>query len=141
MKYLTLLLLLLCTTASADSIYLGGWSFHPNPTDEVNNSSHEMVVYERHKWFAGTFRNSFNHQTFVAGREIPMPVSQDFVEFSFLVGVSHGYRECYGAGEVGDRSKNCFVLAPNLKFKTDGPIKPSVLIFGGAVILAARIDW
>lgn len=141
MKYLLLIVSLLCTTVNADSLYLGGWSFHPSPSDEVNNSNHMMVVYERSQWFVGTFKNSYSDQTYALGREFIITESEGPLDLSILVGVSHGYKECYGPGDIGDEAKACFLVAPNIRFKNKSRVKPSILFFGGAVIATARIDW
>jgi hypothetical protein len=122
----------LSAKASADSVYLGGWSKHLSSGNY--NSNHKLVAYERDKKIVGHFVNSYDRDTWFAGQKISW--SARGYEYGIYAGVTYGYRACLGRRE--SHAIICPAIAPFLSY-TRHKIQPSIIMLADAVAITLRI--
>jgi len=131
---LVLILAIYAGSAKAETaVLLGGWSDHL-VTDGDYNESHEATIIEHNSWMAGRFTNSYDRNTWFAGKGW----SKQWGNWrgSVHAGVMHGYRSCYG--DDGDNATVCPMVYPALTY-TRYAVQPQVGLLGEAVVAIVRI--
>jgi len=129
--------------AAADRLYLGALSEHPfaDPRYEFNEA-HRLIAYERHNWVAGYFDNSYDEDTFLAGRKFSAHLGA--FEFSAIVGASYGYRDCVkGRDWPVNHRRVCPVAIPAVTYtglETQLNARPTLMMAGEAVVLTVSVD-
>ena len=94
MKTFILIFLLSITTCSADSLIVGGWSYHHHPDDSVQyNSSHNVLGYEKslgkNSISLVVFKNSYYNNSFALFYTIPL-AEYTFKDLSISLNASAG---------------------------------------------------
>lgn len=118
------------------AVHLGGYSHHVATGSEYDyNSNHQLTAIEYGSFMAGRFKNSYGRETQI----IAYGWSEQWGDWrgSVHVGLTRGYRSCYG--DRGDKARICPVAFPALYY-TKYRMQPGVLLFGEAIALAVRIE-
>lgn len=139
MKYLIALLLTISFNASATSVLLGGWSHHLNAGDY--NEKHDFLAVEYNQWVGGTFINSHNNRSYIAGYDFVYETQ--YVNFGAITGIVKGYTK----DDLGSNYDWLIVgsdfmpaVVPYVQINTPY-VKPVVGLLGQAVFLTFRVDF
>lgn len=140
-KLLIALLALSPMAATANGLYVGGWSNHlSGSTDKSGyeyNEKHDLIAVEYNQIFVGTMLNSYSSRSFVAGYSFDLYETK-YIDFKLLAGAVHGYTEAQNdIARLG--SVNGFV-APVVELNTPH-IKPTVMLFGEALTLTFKYEF
>jgi hypothetical protein len=127
---LTLLVLSVPALAQDLSITLGHYSVHL-VSEDTTNSEHALIGVRYHHAFGATFINSYGRRTYAVGYTDSVPFTVNS-ELYGIVGVTHGYRQCYG--DNGDSAKVCPLGAGGWRYTANEHLQPGVLVAGDAVL-------
>ena len=125
------------STAEGNHIYTGAWSYHylkDLKYKKQYNETNYLVGIQHENLFIGTFNNSYEQQTYIAGLYYPLFFEGEVVEISAAVGGSYGYKQCYGAGKSTDKAKFCGLILPEITINL-GVIKPTIILIGTDVLV------
>lgn len=132
------LVLVLSTGVVAETrLAAGGWSHHWWSSNNVTNSNHKILGIEHDGYSFGKFDNSYGRETYFIARNWRTPIAED-VNFTASLGVSKGYRTCYGDDESGSN------ICPHgyIGFEYDRyRIVPSIKIQPGVVVFSPEIKF
>lgn len=148
MKTKILMLILTCAfldliqaKALADAIYVGAWSKHINPSDQVNNENHKMIAVEYKGYLVSSFENSFGNHTVALGKRFELFETENF-KGAVYIGATYGYQ-----GSCDQRSKKrsnksvvCPLVVPEIvytKYKT----QIAVSLMGNAIAMGPRWEF
>lgn len=118
------------------SVHLSGYSYHVATGHKYDyNSNHQLTAIEYGSFMVGRFKNSYSRET----RIIAYGWSKQWGNWrgSVHVGLTHGYRSCYG--DEGDTARVCPVAFPALYY-TKYRVQPGVIMFGEALALTVRVE-
>ena len=132
-KLLAILCLISSPQAFTDSLTLGGLSTHL-ASDNTTNNFHRVVKYERNKWSATYARNSFDQDIWMISKRVKSHSSNNL---SFNIGLVYGYSQCYGP-PIKNKRVFCPMIAP--EYQWGGPVTPSIMLFGDAVVLLVKFE-
>lgn len=114
--------------ARADSLLLGGWSYHLDPQLPHYNSDHNFRGIEVNNFFAAQLTNSYYQETTLVGYQQKFITTPSF-SVAVVPHISYGYRDCGGGTIEGGEKKYCPAVALQFQY-TRYRIKPSLLING-----------
>ncbi len=130
--------------ANDNHIYLGAWSFHSKDEwakGKEYNETNELYAIQYNKFFVGTFNNSYYERTYAAGLYFPTDFQNTIIEVSAIIGVTHGYKECYGPGDPNEDTKTCFLLMPEFTLNV-GKLKPSLTFLSSQIaVLSIKTEF
>jgi hypothetical protein len=134
---LTALAVFLClsqATFAETALKFGGVSYHL-VSETYTNSFHRTLVIESNGYSVGYARNSYDQDIFMAGAYFERPYKH--VTARIHLSAIYGYSQCYGEPN-GDPRRLCPMIAPELRL--NAPYKPSVTLFGDALVLTLTYD-
>lgn len=114
-------------------LYAGAWSKHLT-SDEELNEQHNLVAIEHNNWFAGTFKNSYDRESYAVARKFSWSYAE--LEGGVFVGAVRGYRRCWGDDDSSNNT--CPFAAPYVTWDA-GPVNPTVFLLGEALAISVRI--
>jgi hypothetical protein len=143
MKILILLLMFFSLSVNAHTneyLYLGAWSKHINDEGYEQNSTHNLIGYNKHGIVAGVFKNTYNDRAYFFGGELKSYQYKDF-QFNLYGVVVFGYYECFGGKPDGAQMRKiCPTLTPEFVY-TKYKLQPTVSILVKAVTVGARYQF
>lgn len=143
---LTLILSLISTYSLANEeepsldIYLGGWSYHVDAEFDYNES-HNMVAIEYENIVFGSFKNSFDEDTYLLGYHWYKDVDD------FRIGgmglLTHGYSKgrYYEAFYKKGSGQKVLPIPVVYVSYTKYPVQPVIGIMGNAITALVKIDF
>ena len=120
---------------SETAIHAGGYSYHVATGHKYDyNDWHRLAAVEHGSYMAGYFRNSYDRDTFfvVHGWQKQWGHWRGSVH----VGMTYGYRGCYG--DFDTKGRYCPVAFPALHY-TRYRVQPGLVLFGEAVAATVRV--
>ena len=118
------------------NIFVGAWSKHLISDDETLNEQHDLYAIEHNNWFAGTFKNSYNRESYAIARKFDWHYGK--LEGGVYVGAVRGYRRCWGDDD--SNTDTCPMIVPYLTWHT-GLVNPQLFLLGEAVAVSIRIGF
>ena len=137
MKSLILCLLLFCQVSLANSLYVGGWSYHMWGKKEVTNEEHHLIGFEKDTLFVGVYKNSYDDWTTVVAKRLEFMESSNW-KAAVNVGVIHGYKSCLRV-EMNTKT-TCIAVVPELSY-TRYKIQPTIVLLGAAIGLTFKVEF
>lgn len=116
----------------ADSLSLGGFSYHLGKHDEPLNSYHEIRGIEINNVHVIQLLNSHYQEVSAVGYEFHL-AKNETVSLSVMPALTYGYRDCSGSNDGTDK-KYCPTLVPIIRWHNFEIAEPSVAIFGSAIV-------
>lgn len=136
MKHLLYLLVILPCFSYAESLYLGGWSYHLNGGE--HNETHNYIALEKDNWTIGTFENSHYDQTYIGTYSFSL-YENSYLSSGVMTGMSYGY----DPEDVNFLNYNGFmpIAVPYVDLKFNHLINPRIGLLGQAVFITFKIDY
>jgi len=125
--------------SAENRLMIGGWSTHLT-TKDATNSNHKVLAIETHGWAAGYFQNSYDRPTWFVNKAWRWPglFGIEHLEAMAGVGISYGYRECFG--DRGSHARVCPDGVVGLAW-TQYRVIPSIKLKGDAVVFSPEIRF
>lgn len=135
----TILFLASDAIRAENRLLIGGWSKHLS-SKGATNENHKVVGIETHGWAAGYFENSFGRDSFFVNKAWRWSgiLGVEHLEAMAGVGVSYGYRKCWG--DDGDRAIVCPDGVIGLAW-TQWRLVPSIKLKGDALVFSPEIKF
>lgn len=132
-------LTMFASEARADRLMIGGWSTHLL-SEDTTNSNHKVLGVETHGWAAGYFQNSYDRPTWFINKSWRWEnfLSVKHLEALAGVGISYGYRECYG--DRGSHARLCPDGVVGIAW-TQWRVVPSIKLKGDALVFSPEVKF
>jgi hypothetical protein len=113
------------------NVFVGAWSKHLISKDL--NEEHRLFAVEHNNWFAGTFTNSYDRESYAVAHKFKWTYGE--LEGGVYVGAVRGYTRCWGDDD--SNTDTCPLAVPYIAY--DAPVAPQIMLIGEAVAVSIRI--
>ena len=136
-------LLVKCQSVRADSVILGGVSYH-FVSEDTTNSFHRAVIYNKGDYSVGYLRNSHDNDSFMGAYRVWGEVGKG-ITTDIYAGVVRGYERCYGDFKRGDTKREKVIACPlvliNATINTGTKVEPVISLWGDAIVLSGKVNF